>query len=167
MEKSLAEQIEEVKRRKVVGSVLAIQRRLTKELDRALKVDSREVSFTNGSPVWSGRFLASHVVSVEDVDLRVAPETDEDVVWPEEPDSKVRWLQTEADVARVLLGLQPFSVAYISNALPYARRIEDGWSSKAPEGVYSVTLDAVLPKFLAYLNGLVVNDAFLDGEGIK
>lgn len=165
--KSVEEQIEDVKRRKVVGAVLAIQRRFTRELDRALKVDSREVGFANGSPVWTGRFLASNVVSVNQVDLRVAPETDEGVVWPDEPDSKVRWLQTEADVARVLLGLEPFGVAYISNALPYARRIEDGWSQKAPEGVYSVTLDAVLPRFLAYLNGLEVNDAFLNGEGIR
>ena len=33
----------------------------------------------------------------------------------------------------------PFGVHYLANNVPYAQRIEEGWSGKAPLGVYELT----------------------------
>lgn len=142
----VAKQLDDAYKRKVVGALMAYQRRVAQEIHRSLQMDSRAVGFTMGSPVWTGRFLASNVVSVGAPDTKVAAPMEDPPQWPDEPDRLVPWLQTRADVARALLQLQPFDVVYISNSLPYSRRIEAGWSAKAPEGVYGVTVEALLPK---------------------
>lgn len=103
--------------------------------------DSREVGFQHGSPVWSGRFKASHNVSIGVVDGDVAAPNPavEFIRWPEEPD-RVLSAKGVAYVRGVLEKLRPFDIVYISNSLPYARRIEAGdFSMKAPNGVYNVT----------------------------
>ena len=37
-------------------------------------------------------------------------------------------------------GAQPFGTIWIFNNVPYAERLENGWSSQAPAGVVAVTL---------------------------
>lgn len=101
--------------------------------------DSREVGFQHGSPVWSGRFRKSHNVSIGVVDGSVsAPNPAAKFVnWPDEPES-VLSAKGVAYVRGVLEKLRPFDIVYISNSVPYAKKLEEGYSPKAPEGVYDV-----------------------------
>lgn len=40
----------------------------------------------------------------------------------------------------VISTLPPYTVVWISNNLPYARRLETGWSKQAPAGMVALTL---------------------------
>lgn len=37
----------------------------------------------------------------------------------------------------------PYQIIYIQNNLPYSERLEEGYSSQAPNGVYQVTFDSL------------------------
>lgn len=39
--------------------------------------------------------------------------------------------------------IQPYGTIWIFNNVPYARRLEEGWSSQAPSGVVGVTLTEI------------------------
>jgi hypothetical protein len=41
------------------------------------------------------------------------------------------------------LGDNPYVVVYIHNSLPYARRLEYGWSTQAPHGMVNVTAQSI------------------------
>jgi len=45
---------------------------------------------------------------------------------------------SEADAR--LRTLEPYGVVYIVNGLPYAQRLEDGWSTQAPGGMVALTV---------------------------
>lgn len=38
---------------------------------------------------------------------------------------------------------QPFAIFYLHNNLPYAQRLENGWSTQAPKGMVAVTLQNI------------------------
>lgn len=40
----------------------------------------------------------------------------------------------ETDARSSLVGLRPYSITYIMNGLPYAKRLNEGWSKQAPAG---------------------------------
>ena len=49
-----------------------------------------------------------------------------------------------AETARLAaLAANPYQVIYVHNSLPYAMRLETGWSSQAPVGMVSVTLNSL------------------------
>lgn len=107
--------------------------------------DSRDVGLAHGSPVWSGRFRASHNVSIGVVDGDVASPNPaaQFVRWPTPPDTILN-AKGVAYVSAVLSKLRPFDIVYISNSLPYARKIEaGGFSLKAPNGVYQVAANTL------------------------
>lgn len=41
--------------------------------------------------------------------------------------------------ASAIADLQPFSITYLANNLPYAERLEDGYSEQAPSGMVALT----------------------------
>lgn len=41
---------------------------------------------------------------------------------------------------RALGGLKPFDTVHIQNNLPYAVRLEEGWSSQSPQGMVALTI---------------------------
>jgi hypothetical protein len=45
-----------------------------------------------------------------------------------------------ASAVSALSALQPYGVAYLQNALPYAERLENGYSKQAPQGMVALTL---------------------------
>lgn len=48
--------------------------------------------------------------------------------------------EAQAEAARVVLGAETDKALYLTNNLPYARRIEyEGWSKQAPAGMVRVT----------------------------
>ena len=77
------------------------------------------------SPVKSGRFKANWNVSYGAPDLSVTESTDQG-----------RGLAEAAKALSLPVG----GVVYLTNGLPYARRLEYGWSKQAPYGMirYSV-----------------------------
>lgn len=77
------------------------------------------------SPVDTGRFRANWNFSVGAPDYGVTPST-----------NQARG-QTEAAKA---LSVQVGTIAYLSNGLPYARRLENGWSKQAPAGMVRTTV---------------------------
>jgi len=80
------------------------------------------------SPVDTGRFRASWTIGVGQPDPSVAPETQKGQVATAEP-----------RIPAIVVG----STYYHANSLPYARRLEYGWSSQAPSGVVRLTAQEV------------------------
>jgi hypothetical protein len=76
------------------------------------------------SPVDTGRFRANWNVSYGVADLTVSESTD-----------KARGLAE----AKKPLTLPVGGVMHLSNGLPYARRLEYGWSKRAPAGMVRIT----------------------------
>lgn len=84
------------------------------------------------SPVDTGRFRASWVAQAGRINTAVAPEGAAEYAAP--------------NAAKLLAssGLkQPFGVLYVSNSLPYAVRLEEGWSGQAPAGIIGPTIQTV------------------------
>ncbi len=68
-----------------------------------------------------------------------------DMEAPDTPDK-----EGPATVARgrdALAGLAPYGTIHLVNAMPYAGRIEHGWSAQAPRGVLGITAARVRSEF--------------------
>lgn len=88
-------------------------------------------SLVNLSPVDTGVYRASHMVSVGsgDYDIR-GPETNP--------------IQDAAiQAVKIKLG----NLVYIQNNQPYAERLENGWSDQAPQGIYGLTYNFISQKY--------------------
>lgn len=82
------------------------------------------------TPVDTGRARANWILGVGNIDLTTSNRTDKG------GGSTVSRVAAEVASARG-------RVFYITNALPYIQRLEDGWSKQAPAGMVSVTLAAL------------------------
>lgn len=80
------------------------------------------------SPVDTGRFRGNWTVSVDVKDTSITDATDKGGG------------ETIAKGAALIGALPPYRVVWISNNLPYARRLETGWSKQAPAGVVALTV---------------------------
>lgn len=90
-------------------------------------------SLAKSSPVLTGRYRMSHNMQEGSRNTNVAPEAKNGEVLPAPAVPKM------GKVAAALSELRPI---YIGNYLPYAGRLEGGWSKKAPGGIYRVVLAA-------------------------
>jgi hypothetical protein len=100
---------------------------LMAEVDARLKMKS---------PVLSGRLRASWTIGIGQLDTSVAPEVP--------PAGSIA--TPEPRIPAITLG----STIYHGNSLPYARRIEYGYSKKAPAGMVRVTA-AEIPSIISAL----------------
>lgn len=86
------------------------------------------------SPVDTGRFRANWQVSAH-APLRTAVS---------KLDPKPRGTGPDAlalnQAGAALRQLKPYGVSYVQNNLPYAQRLETGWSRQAPAGMVALTL---------------------------
>jgi hypothetical protein len=131
---------------KVVHGFVQKHRTIALKAFQEIITDSRTVGFAHGSPVWSGRFAGSNKISVGSPDLSALPPHPERPNWPDEPDSPYG-VVTMAEASIKLGALLPFDKVYISNNVPYAARLEDGYSPKAPEGIYGITGERIAIKY--------------------
>lgn len=79
------------------------------------------------SPVDTGRFRGNWNVSIGEPNWTTTFEVDK---------------SGPATIARgeeVITSIPPYRVIWIANGLPYARRLETGWSKQAPLGVVAIT----------------------------
>lgn len=79
------------------------------------------------SPVDTGRFRANWNVSFGSPDLAVTDDRDK----PGE--------RTIAEGRSKIESMRSSTVIWISNNLPYANRLENGWSKQAPAGMVALT----------------------------
>ena len=86
------------------------------------------------SPVDTGRFRASNRLSINRADLTVEP-----------ADAISTTFETTA--MSTADGAKIGDVVIISNNLPYAEPLENGHSSQAPQGVYSLTFQELKADF--------------------
>lgn len=114
-------------------------RAFAEKANRNISVVTRKVALDMGnslvqmSPVDTGRFRSNWVASISRVDTTTTDSTDNGAVG-----------RIEMTLASPL-GPNPnrhdyADVIYITNSLPYAQRLEYGWSKKAPAGMVRVTV---------------------------
>ena len=82
------------------------------------------------SPVDTGRFRASWTAQLDRPDEKVKP--------PGRYGPPI--IAPIVETIRARLKKRPFRRAFINNQLPYARRLEEGWSKQAPSGVAALTV---------------------------
>lgn len=83
------------------------------------------------SPVDTGAYRASHIVSVGSADMSVR-----------EPE-----VNANQDAAVQAIKIKLGNLVYIQNNQPYAERLENGWSDQAPQGIYSTTFNFISQKY--------------------
>lgn len=83
------------------------------------------------SPVDTGAYRASHIVSIGSGDYGV------------------RGSETNAvqDAAIQAVKFKLGNLVYIQNNQPYAKRLENGWSDQAPQGIYNTTFNYISQKY--------------------
>lgn len=88
-------------------------------------------SLVVSSPVDTGAYRASHIVSIGSGEYGVrGPETN-----------------AVQDAAIQAVKFKLGNLVYIQNNLPYAERLENGWSDQAPQGIYSTTFTYISQKY--------------------
>lgn len=97
------------------------------------------------SPVDTGRFRGNWIVSTGSPDLRTKAQTDK---------------SGSASITNGANKISSFdfkkqSTIYIQNNLPYANRLENGWSKQAPKGMVSITVNNANQKYKNVLVGPV------------
>jgi hypothetical protein len=122
----------------VAADIQRIQLHLTQRTAQLLTliVAETDAQLKMRTPVDTGRARASWAIGVNQVNPTVAPDT-------------VRGqpvVSADPQVPAVTIG----SVVYITNSLPYARRLEYGQSKQAPNGMVRLTA-AEMPARIAQL----------------
>ncbi|EMO7350864.1 HK97 gp10 family phage protein [Acinetobacter baumannii] len=88
-------------------------------------------SLVNLSPVDTGAYRASHIVSIGSGDYGIrGPETN-----------------AVQDAAIQAVKIKLGNLVYIQNNQPYAERLENGWSDQAPQGIYGLTYNFISQKY--------------------
>jgi hypothetical protein len=131
---------------KVIAQCLEFHKKVALAAWRDITATARFAGGAHGSPFWSGRFRASNQISIGKPDFTTLPPM-EGERWPNPVESPYK-SRSVSEGAAALQGLKPFDKVFISNGLPYSRRIEyQGWSAQVPNGVYRVTAERMRQKF--------------------
>lgn len=93
------------------------------------------------SPVDTGRFKGNWSLSVGSRAIGTRETVDP---------SGGATIAAGADVITAYAAQEGFPAIYITNNLPYAQRLEDGWSGQAPAGIVGVSI----PALQAYWNSI-------------
>lgn len=88
------------------------------------------------SPVDSGAFRSNHRVSVNGADNGYDVSQQDKSGTTALSDGSVKILQAKMG-----------DKVYIQNNLPYAVRLENGWSQQAPSGIYALTFLSISSKY--------------------
>lgn len=113
------------------------------------------------SPVDTGRFRASWRITINRVDLSTIPPPDAPTMSVAEAKDAYRVLLAGAQSAQqaaavIEVGKAVFGDSInITNNLPYAEKLEDGWSGQAPQGVLKLTFQEIVSEFDAVVRKVV------------
>ena len=86
------------------------------------------------SPVSTGAFRQNHRVSIGNIDNSF----DVDDTGNDALSKGIRTIQAGGGLGKIV---------YISNSLPYAEKLENGYSQQAPQGIYSLSFLSVVSKY--------------------
>lgn len=119
------------------SDIAKVQLHLTQNMTQVLVLLMAEVDarLKMKSPVDTGRFRASWTIGLGQLDTTVAPDTKTGQVAVADP-----------RIPAIVIGQTYFH----GNSLPYARRLEYGWSGQAPNGMVRLTA-AEVPSILSAL----------------
>jgi len=118
----------------VEGYVDEVEERVTKLVRRIALTALKGV--ISASPVQDGPFRGNHHVGLTKPDHSSSSAADKS------------GRTTQAMGERKIGASESYPTIWISNAMPYANRLENGWSKiQAPRGIYSVTFTAVMARF--------------------
>lgn len=115
---------------KEIGDFKADLKRFAKQIDTDFTTVFKKIvfeaytRFVQRSPVDSGRFRASWTVQESTPNLT----------------TKAPGSYSGAPPIPPYTVSQPYTIVWIANALPYAERLEFGWSKQAPQGMVRLTL---------------------------
>lgn len=140
--------IQDAKKR-AVAALVELHKTMTQDAYRITVPDTRMTGFKNGSPVLSGYYASSHNVSIGEPDFSIPAKTGEErFIDPAAgPDSRIYKAKAASSVRAKLERLKPFGITYIATGVPYARRLEGGYSRKAPAGIYNITAAIIDQKY--------------------
>ena len=93
------------------------------------------------SPVMDGTFRSNHRVSIDGPTSETVASTGNKA--PKGTIDQATFDDGKSEILKAHLG----SSVYIQNNLPYAVRLENGWSDQAPKGIYALTYLAVTSKY--------------------
>lgn len=74
---------------------------------------------------------------------------------PGKAGSKSAAANAAREAAETLETLQPYFPVFITNGLPYAERLENGWSKQAPLGMVALTVQELKFVIMGYKDGKV------------
>lgn len=97
-------------------------------------------SLMMSSPVMDGAYRASHIVSLNNPDYGVREASSNAPKGGIDPNA-------QKDAAQKLLSFKLGNLIYIQNNLPYAERLENGWSQQAGQGIYGTTFNFISQKY--------------------
>ena len=123
-----------------------IAERNKQKLGEVVKETVRDLGnqMIDNSPVKSGQFKNNWKGSVGAIDTDASAEAD------------TSGAVSKASIEAALENWKPGETVFVSNSLPYARRIETGWSGAAPAGVVAVTMasaEQAVKRAVAKVNG--------------
>lgn len=112
------------------------------DAEKHIKKISMEVvqSLMIGSPVMDGAYRSSHVLSINSTDSSIRQNENKAPIGNIDPASF-------NESAQKAVGIKLGDTIYIQNNLPYAPRIENGWSQQATNGVYGLTFNYITSKY--------------------
>lgn len=138
--------------RQVIAEATETIRAAALELYSELTTARRDAGGAFGSPVASGRYVASTRLGINQIDSSVEPR-DPNYRYPPGRGPRAlppRTIRNRA-ISSVAARLRTFKLGdtiYVSNSLPYSRRIEIGGHSwQTPDGVFGPTVRNVQRKF--------------------
>jgi hypothetical protein len=141
-----------VAERAVVSKGAEMIRAVALELYSSLQTDARTVGGGWGSPVASGRLASSMRLGINQVDTSYEPE-DTNYEYPDGKGERELPPRTipNVPISRIAAQLREFKLGdtiYISNSVPYIRKIEIGGHSwQTPDGVFNPTVREIMRKF--------------------
>lgn len=147
---NMAEGIRKANARVVAEAINAIRAVALETYSELTTPISQAVEF--GSPVASGRFVSSMRIGINQIDTTTSP-PDPGYHYPAGKGPRALPPRTIANnrISAASAKLQAFTLGdtvYITNSVPYVRRIEVGGHSwQAPNGVFGPTVRNVIRKF--------------------
>lgn len=136
----LSKQIEAVIQSKIVHKMVEAHRAIGLTLFQYITANSQVVGLEYGSPVLTGRYYTSHRISLNSINTDVSPPN------PDGADKPYKGIPLSLALTE-LKNLKLGDTIYVANSLDYAQSLENGYSWKAPEGVYGVAAEAITVKF--------------------
>ena len=107
-----------------------VVKNLVKDTVREVAIDGVG-QVTQRSPVRTGRYKGNHNVGIGNLDTSESGTSDNALIRANS----------------VLSSLPDWPVVYISNSVPYAQKLEDGFSPQAASGIYRPTFTILAGKY--------------------